>query len=174
MPVSLRAGSVADGCPPLSILPPSHSTPKTLLMSWDGGCKVSRIWNHRHLCLIALSPLSENCPQAWFPFCSYILAWLECLPSPLAQRRRNKLQTIWSRRLDEMLLDLIKPHFVSQRKPNLLTILLHGYGKPLSKKMFILGLIQTWRGILKQKSGHLPVGHPFMFAYVFMRKNIEI
>lgn len=93
--------------------PHSHSTPKTQLMSWDGGCKVSRIWNHRHLCLIALSPLSENCPQAWFPFCSNILAWLECLPSPLAQRKRNKLQTICSHRLDATPLDLIKPHFVN-------------------------------------------------------------
>lgn len=70
--------------PPSLPWAPSHSTPKTLLMSWDGGCKVSRIWNHRHLCLMALSPLSENCPQAWFPFCSYILARLECLPNPLA------------------------------------------------------------------------------------------
>lgn len=102
--------------PPQTPDPHSHSTPKTLLMSWDGGCKVSRIWNHRHLCLIALSPLSENCPQAWFPFCSYILAWLECLPSPLAQRKRNKLQTIWSHRLDETRLDLIKPHFVNRER----------------------------------------------------------
>lgn len=174
MPVSLRTGSVADGCPPLSILPPSHSTPKTLLMSWDGGCKVSRIWNHRHLCLIALSPLSENCPQARFPFCSYILAWLECLPSPLAQRKRNKLQTIWSRRLDEMLLDLIKPHFVSQRTANLLTILLHGYGKPLSKKNVYTGVNSNMEGYSWTKSSHLPVGHLFALAHVFMCKNIEI
>lgn len=75
---------------------PLTAHPKTLLMSWDGGCKVSWIWNHRHLCLMALSPLSENCPQAWFPFCSYISARLECVPNPLAQRKRNKLWTICS------------------------------------------------------------------------------
>lgn len=75
---------------------PPNSTPKTLLTSWDGGCKVSRIWNHRHLCLMALSPLSENCPQACFPFCSYISGHLECLPHPLAWRKRNNLQTICS------------------------------------------------------------------------------
>lgn len=66
----------------LPLFCPPHPTltahPKTLMMSWDGGCKVSWIWNHRHLCLMALSPLSENCPKAWFPFCSYISVWLEC------------------------------------------------------------------------------------------------
>lgn len=84
MPVSLRTGSVADGSSSPFFCPPLTAHPKTLLMSWDGGCKVSWIWNHRHLCLMALSPLSENCPQAWFPFCSYISARLECLPNPLA------------------------------------------------------------------------------------------
>lgn len=98
--------------PPPPLLPPLTAHPKTLLMSWDGGCKVSWIWNHRHLCLMALSPLSENCPQAWFPFCSYIFARLECFPNPLAQRKRNKLQTICSYCLNEMLQDLIKTRFV--------------------------------------------------------------
>lgn len=100
--------------PPPPLLPPLTAHPKTLLMSWDGGCKVSWIWNHRHLCLMALSPLSENCPQAWFPICSYISARLECFPNPLAQRKRNKLQTICSYCLNEMLQDLIKTHFMVQ------------------------------------------------------------
>lgn len=100
--------------PPPPLLPPLTAHPKTLMMSWDGGCKVSWIWNHRHLCLMALSPLSENCPKAWFPFCSYISVWLECVPNTLAQRKRNKHHTICSYCLNELLLDLIKTHSMIQ------------------------------------------------------------
>lgn len=155
--------------PPPLPLPPLTAHPKTLMMSWDGGCKVSWIWNHSHLCLMALSPLSENCPKAWFPFCSYISAWLECAPNALAQRKRNKWHTICLYCLDEVLLDLIKTHFAIQETLSCWHHSFYRHDNPFSQNVCD-GLV-TQRIIFPHKQiiviAHLSVAHHhtcFVFA----------